>query len=102
MNKTSDRFRYDAAFLSLGPAFDQHLQIQFFGSEAFERVLAYCLKTFNINISKEPFFKIGIAKFARVVVTQHTLHVCGREYFPDNIKDRVIIQCVANFLEFFQ
>ena len=77
---------HDAALLSLGPPFNQHLKVELLGREAFEGVLADAAKVLLVDIPKKPVLEVGIAELARVVVPQNALDVCRGQDSPTTLK----------------
>jgi len=101
-DETCDGFGNDTAFLSPGPALDQHFQIERFGCQAFKGVLTDSPETLLIHVLKQTLFQIGVTKPACVIVSKYALHMSGREQLAYNIKNRIVIQGVPYFLELVQ
>ena len=88
-----------AAFLGLGPPLDQHLQVQAFGGQSFQGVLADGPEPALVHVVQEPVFEVGVAQVAGVVVAEHPLDLGGGQHLADDVEDRVVVQGVANLLE---
>ena len=89
----------DAAFLGLGPTLDQHLQVKALGGQTFQSVLTDGPESALVHVEEETVFEVGVAQMAGVVVAEHPLNLCGGQHLADNVKDRVVVQGVANLLE---
>jgi hypothetical protein len=89
----------DPALLGLGPPLDQHLQVKPLGGQALQGVLADGPESALIHVMEEAVFEVGVTQMAGVVVAQNALNLGGGQYLTDDVKDRVVIQGVANLLK---
>ena len=97
-----NRFGYHAPFLCPGPAFNEHVEVEFLGSQAFQRRPADGPEMTFIHVLQEPVFEVGVAQLPSVVVSEHALHVGRRQDFPHHVEHRVVIQGVADLLKLVQ
>ena len=101
-DEAGDGFGHHATFLSAGAALDQHLKVELLGRKAFERALADGTELPLVHVFEQPLLEVSNAELAGVVVAEHALDMGGGENLADDVEDRVIVQGVADFLEFFQ
>ena len=101
-DETSDCFRDDAALLCEGAAFDEHLQVESFGRQPLQRVLADSAEMILAHVAEQSVFQIVGAEIARVIFAQDAFDVSGGENFADHVEDRVVVQRLANLVELFE
>ena len=93
---------HDAPLLGLGPALDEHVEVELLGGQTFQRRLADGSEVAFIHVLQEPLFKVRVSQLPRVVVPQYALHVGGRQDFADHVEHCVVVESVADLLELVQ
>ena len=101
-NEPRDGLWHDAPGLSLGSALNEHVEVEPFGCQSFQRRLADSTEVAFVYILQETFLKIDIPERARVVVAQYALHVSGWQDLSDYVEHRIVVKSVADFLELDQ
>ena len=92
-------FRHHPPLLGPGPPLDKHLQVELFGSQSLQGVLADGAEPALIDVAEQAVFQVGIAQLTGVVVAEYPLDLRGGQDLADHIEDRVIVQGVADLLE---
>ena len=89
-------------FLGLGTPLDQHFQVELLRCQPLQGVPADGAEAGLIDVVQEAVFKVGVAQVTGIVVAEHTLDLrCGQD-LADDVEYRVVVQGIADFLEFLQ
>src|SRR5262245_52583664 len=67
-HEARDCFGHYPSLLCAGAAFDQHLQIEVFGSQSFQSVAANGAEMAFIHVTQQTVFQIGVTEFACIVI----------------------------------
>ena len=98
-DEARDGLGHDPAFLGAGAAFDQHVEIELFRGQPFQRRPTEVSKAGFVDVLEEPVFQVGVAQFALVVIAEHALDLGRRQNLAHDVEYRVVVQGVADFLE---
>ena len=100
--EAGDGFGDNATLLGPGPAFDEHLQVELFGGQAFQGILTDGPEPSFVDIFQKTLFQVGISKLHRIVFPKDAFDMGGGKNFPHDIEDGIVIQGIPDFLELFQ